>query len=190
MKRKFILGLVLALSFNFCSIGISYADNSNDAELNAAIKKYKEKNYVGCISDLKQFTEKNGQNAVAWYYLGNAYMNIAMNEDAGKAFSKVVEINSVPKLTSYSIQAQLCMKDPSQCEYKNYSLKEIEQLKINPAKFLEEYNKPKEVEVVPEDPKVVEINRLINGEFHANMHPDAESFIRQETLKIEGQRMN
>ncbi len=189
MKRKFILGLVITLLISICSLEV-FAAEKNPAAIKEAIKKYKNKNYLGCISDLKIYTEQNPSSAIAWYYLGNSYMNISMQNEANSAFDKVVELNTVPKLTSYSIQAQLCMKDPSQCEYKNYTLQEIEQLKLDPLKFLEEYNKPKVVEEVQQDPRVVEINRLINGEFQGNIHPEADNFIKQESLKMEGQRMN
>ena len=189
MKTKLILGLVLCLMMNFCFVNFAMAENDDLKVINSAIKKYKDKNYLGCISELTEYTEKNPTSVAAWYYLGNSYMNIAMQDKANEAFEKVITINSVPQLTSYSIQAQLCMKDPTQCEYKIYTLDEIEQLKLDPVKFLAEYNKPKEPEVVVQDPKVVEINRLINGEY-PGIHPDADNFIRQESLKIESSRMN
>ncbi len=190
MKKQIVLGLVFTLIISMISILECSAADKNPAALKSAIAQYKNKNYLGCISELKDYTSKDPSSAVAWYYLGSSYMNIAMQDEANNAFAKVIELNSVPKLTSYSIQAQLCMKDPSQCEYKNYTLKEIEQLKLDPAKFIEEYNKPKVEEQAPQDPRVVEINKLINGEYQGNIHPDADTFIRQESLKMEGQRMN
>ncbi len=197
MKSKLILGLVFVLIIGAANIGLAFADDKDPAAIKNAIQKYKNKNYLGCISDLKEYTKEDETSSVAWYYLGSAYMKIAMQDEANQAFDKVVSLNKVPQLVSYSIQAQLCMKDPAQCTYKSFTKDEIEQLRLDPAKFLEEYNKPKveEVPVVevqeaePEDPRVVQINRLINGECPNNIHEDADIFIKQENMKIEQNKM-
>lgn len=153
-----------------------------------AISKYKDKNYVGCISDLKMYVEDEPKSSIAWYYLGSSYMNIAMQEEAFAAFDKVIGINDVPKLTSYSIQAELCMKDKSNCTYKNFTTEEIKQLKADPQGFLQVYNAK---QAAPKaDLQTKEIERLINGAYPNNIHPTALQFINQERTKIKQTKIN
>lgn len=150
--------------------------------IKAAIAKYKEKNYIGCISDLKMYTEKDPSSAIAWYYLGNSYMKIAMQQEANEAYSNVININSVPILTSYSIQAQMCMQDPAKCEYQNFSYDQIKELRKNPTEFLTEYFA--NIQNKGADAESVEIEKLINGSYPNKMHPDARNFILEEKTKI------
>lgn len=197
MKKIFILGLVFSLILTMGSVQSVFSAETNskvikesDAKvIKEAIKKYKEKNYVGCISDLRLYTQKDPSNAVAWYYLGNSYMNIAMKPDAHAAFEKVITLNTVPKLTSYSIQAQICMENTAKCEYRNFNADEIKKLKANPTTFLEEYFA--KVNAKPEkDPETVEIEKLINGSYPNNIAPEANEFIRQERAKMKTTEIN
>ncbi len=197
MKKIFILGLVFSLILTMGSFQCVFSAETNskvikesDAKvIKEAIKKYKEKNYVGCISDLRLYTEKDPSNAVAWYYLGNAYMNIAMKPDAHAAFEKVIALNTVPKLTSYSIQAQICMENVTKCEYRNFTYDEIKKLKANPTTFLEEYF-AKMNEKPEKDADTVEIENLINGSYPNNITPEAREFIRQEKAKMKTTEIN
>ena len=191
MKKAFILGILIVL--------ISYIANSSTAQaftqqeskamIKQAIAKYKEKNYLGCISDLKIYTEVDPENAVAWNYLGSSYMNIAMKDNAKMAFDQVITLNTVPQLTSYSVQAKLCMDDPTKCRYQNFNYEEIQKLKENPVNFFNELlNAKPKVEIKDED--IVEIDKLIDGEYGGNVHPEAKAFIDQERIKIEQSKMN
>ncbi len=189
MKRILMSGLVLLLIMNFCSIQQSFAaDTVNNQMIKDAIAKYKEKNYIGCISDLKMYTDKDTSNAVAWYYLGSSYMNIAMQQEAYAAFDKVISLNTVPKLTSYSIQAELCMQNKDNCSYKDFTYEEIKELKKDPMTFLQAY---KAKQVVPQkDAQTEEIERLINGGYASNIHPKALQFINQERTNIKQTQIN
>lgn len=197
MKKIFILGLVFSLiltansfQYVFSAENDSKVVNESDAKvIKEAIKKYKEKNYVGCISDLRLYTEKDPSNAVAWYYLGNSYMNISMKPDAHAAFEKVIALNTVPKLTSYSIQAQICMENVTKCEYRNFTYEEIKQLKANPTSFMDEYFSKLNTKPV-KDAETIEIEKLINGSYPNNMAPEAREFIRQERAKMKTTEIN
>lgn len=185
MKRLFILGLVFSIiSLLSFSINSAFAGDNTVKE---AIAKYKNKNYLGCISDLRIETTKDAENTIAWYYLANSYMNIGMKKEAHEAFDKVVKLNTVPKLTSYSIQAKICMENEKKCNYQNFSNEQIAQLKENPSKFLESYfanlNDNK-------DKVNVEIEKLINGEYNSKIHPEASRIIMQERTKIEQSKIN
>lgn len=188
MKKSFLLSLVFALMLSFNCIQKVYAENTDSKIIKAAISKYKNKNYIGCISDLRMYTEKDPANAVAWYYLGNAYMNISMKQEAHAAFEKVIALNTTPKLTSYSIQAQICMENPSKCEYKNFSNEEIKKLKENPTAFLEQYFA--NMNNTDKDADTLEIENLINGSYPQNIHPQAKEFIRQEKTKMKQNEIN
>lgn len=184
MKKLAILGLMI-ISLFVLSDRV-FADIKDTDATKEAIEKYKERNFIGCISDLRMVTQKDPSNVIAWYYLGTSYMNIALNSEAHQAFDKVVQLNSVPQLTSYSIQAKLCMENPTRCDYQKLNNEEIEQLKVNAADFLDKYieNKLKE-----ETADLSEIEKLIQGEYNL-VHPEAKEFIDQEKLKMQQNEIN
>lgn len=188
MKKIFMLGLVFALILSIGFITRVYAKETNIQVIKDAISKYKNKNYVGCISDLRMYTEKDPSSAIAWYYLGNSYMNIAMKQEAHAAFEKVIALNTVPKLTSYSIQAQICMENPTKCNYQNFSTDEIKKLKADPTAFLEQYFA--NLANTGKDADTVEIEQLIKGSYSQNIHPQAREFIRQEKTKMKQNEIN
>ena len=183
MKKLVVLGLIVINALFLCSNMVLSEDTAATKE---AIEKYKERNFIGCISDLKLITEKDPANVVAWYYLGNSYMNIALKGDAHQAFDKVVQLNTVPQLTSYSIQAKLCMENPTRCDYQNLTLEEIDQLRIDPAGFLDKYMADK---MHTNSSDFVEIDKLIDGDYN-QIHPEAQEFIDQEKLKMQQTEIN
>ena len=139
MKKLLICALIMSVISIFCFAPDTKAAENDKQVIKEAIAKYKAKNYLGCISDLKMYTAKETNNAVAWYYLGTSYMNIAMLGEAQDAFDKVIELNTVPQLTSYSIQAKLCMENQEKCKYQDFTYDEIKQLKSDPVKFLDSF---------------------------------------------------
>ncbi len=190
MKKLFMLGLSVILFAGMLNIQAVYAEDEQGSKvIKAAIEKYKAKNFVGCISDLRLYTDKDPSNAIAWYYLGNAYMNIAMKPEAHSAFEKVVELNTVPKLTSYSIQAQICMENPAKCQYQNFSYEEIKKLKADPTAFLEQYFASLN-STETKDPDTIEIEKLINGDYPNNIHKNAKEFIDNERAKMRTTEIN
>lgn len=190
MKKLFITGLMLAMLGGLFNTvyALEKVKETNPAAIRDAIAKYKDKNFVGCISDLRMYTEKDPSSAIAWYYLGNAYMRISMQQEANEAYNRVISINTVPVLTSYSIQAQMCMQDPSKCEYQNFSYDEIKELRKNPAEFIAQFLASKQNQ--DSDANTVEIEKLINGSYTNNMHPDAKTFIMQEKTKMRQNEIN
>ncbi len=193
MKKIFLLGLVFTFMFGFCSIAQASVEDteekiSNNAIIKEAITKYKDKNYIGCISDLRLYTEKDPSNAVAWYYLGSSYMNVAMKQEAHAAYEKVISLNSVPKLTSYSIQAEICMENPQRCKYQDFTNDEIKKLRANPNEFLEQYFAKQNN--TTKDADTVEIEKLIKGNYYNNIHPTAKKFIDDEKTRMKQNEIN
>ena len=188
MKKLFILGLVFSIIGLFCNSTSVQAAEDSVQTIKGAIEKYKNKNYLGCISDLKMETAKDPASTISWYYLGIAYMNIAMKTEAHEAFDKVVQLNTVPKLTSYSIQAKICMENPARCTYQDFNKDQIAQLRLDPTGFLETYfanlnNKT-------ESQTDIEIKKLIKGGYGGKLHPEAREVIMQERTKIEQNTIN
>lgn len=81
----------------------------------AAIAKYKQKNYIGCIQDLTPIVEKDGKNAVAQYYLGTSYTQLGMTSEAKGAYQKVIDLDVDTKLTEYSKRAIACIDGRPEC---------------------------------------------------------------------------
>ena len=68
MKKLFITTLMLTILSGFFGI-VSAAEKVQEMDPDAirgAISKYKEKNYIGCISDLRIYTEKEMVSTV-WF---------------------------------------------------------------------------------------------------------------------------
>lgn len=188
MKKTVIIGFMLILMSGLFSFAQAQSEELDPEAIKTAISKYKEGNYVGCISDLRLYTEKDPSSSIAWYYLGNSYMNIAMQDYANKAYDKVIELNDVPILASFSKQAQLCMQDPTRCNYQHYTREEIMELLRDPIAFTTQYFERKNGN--PEDANVAEIQKLIDGSYSGNIHPDASTLIRQEKTKMQQNAIN
>lgn len=187
MRKLFILTISLIMMCSF-TIQIANAASGNNELIKSAIEKYKAKNYIGCISDLRMFITNEPSSAIAWYYLGNSYMNVALKPEAHEAFDRVIQLNTVPKLTSYSIQAKICMEDPNKCQYQDFTYDQIKQLKADPTTFLEAYFASLNED--NRDESQIEIERLINGYYSNNIHPSAKEFIMQERAKMKQLEIN
>lgn len=189
MKKLFIIGMILTLASGmFKTVFAEDLQEMDPGAIRGAIAKYKQKNFIGCISDLRMYTEKDPSSAIAWYYLGNSYMKISMIPEANDAYSRVVSINTVPILTSYSIQAQMCMQDPTKCEYQNFNAEQIKELRKNPSEFISQYFS--NIQNQNTDTNSVEIEKLINGQYSNNMHPEVKTFIMQERTKMRQNEAN
>ncbi len=189
MKKLLLLGIVFSVVGMINTVKAAENTESDPQLIKNAIEKYKEKNYLGCISDLRLYVSKEPSSAIAWYYLGNSYMNIAMTTEAHKAFDKVVQLNTVPKLTSYSIQAELCMENADKCKYHNFTYEEIKKLKADPAVFISQYL-AKLQNFNSSSSTDAEIEKLIKGGYSNNIHPDAREFIMEQKAKMKQMEIN
>ena len=200
MKKLLLTGLFCALLLSVgnmqsaCASTSTYVTQSqvetaNAQDIRDAIEAYKKGDYLACISILKDYTMRYDDNAVAWYYLGNSYMNIAMVNEANEAFDRVINLNANSKMTSYAIQAQLCMRNPVGCRYENFTASEVRKLRENPAGFISDYYKALRMKSIKTD-DVVQIENLINGAYINNIHPQAQDFILTERAKIKAAQIN
>jgi len=121
MMKKFALflafTLVTAYTTNICLAGSTTAKKSLSVSpaVYGAIAKYKQKNYTGCIQDLKPIVEKDENNVIAQYYLGIAYAQLGMKNEARTAYQKVVDSDSDVKLVDYSKKALACLDGRPEC---------------------------------------------------------------------------
>ena len=203
MKKILLTGLFFALflGLNCAENAIAVTDSASSLsaakkveadssqEIKEAIEAYKKGDYLACISILKDYTMRYDDNAIAWYYLGSSYMNIAMINEANEAFDKVISLSTTSKLTSYAIQAQLCMRNPVGCKYENFTAAEVRKLRDNPAGFLQDYYRALRQKSIKTD-DVIQIENLINGTYINNIHPQAQDFILTEKAKIKAAQIN
>ncbi len=186
MKKIFLTVLMICV-VGLVQLGASAATSASNAQVRAAINKYKMKNYVGCIQDLTIVTKKDPSNALAHYYIANAYMKIGQAEKAIASFDKVISLNTVPGLTSYSVQAKNCIGGKDKCEYVKLNEDQIHELVKNPETYLNTLKEKKQSGLTPDN---IEIERLIKGKYYSNVHPEANRVIIDTLLKQEKHDMN
>ena len=182
--KKKIIAAALAISLTAGSVLAA-----TGLSVSGAIRKYKAGNYTGCLQDMQTIAKKDPSNAVAHYYIGTSYLKIGMKTEAQKAFERVIDINSVPQLTSLALQANYCISSKaSSCKYMTLTSSQINELKQNPTAF---YEKLKSGEKLPEvQQESSDIEELIKGRYPSNVHPDALRVIEEERLLREQENVN
>lgn len=185
--KKILLSILLICLVSGINLETKAATKTYNAQVAIAINKYKLKNYVGCIQDLQLIEKKDPSNAVVHYYLADAYMKIGAKDKASKEFDKVIALNSIPSLTSYSIQAKNCMDSPDMCEYIKINSDQVPELMKDPKNYINTV-KAKTLNSTSVDDG--EIEKLINGRYRSNIHPDANRVIIDTQLKQEKHDMN
>lgn len=205
MKKKIIYFILTVCISGFLSLPVTAATSSDTALIRLAVNEYKRGNYISCISHLRKATNyyvynnpnasgfetlsSAENNAVAWYYLGASYMKIGLKKEALEAFDRVISLNQSPRLTSYAIQAKMCMDSSAPCKYYNLKDSEITALKANPSGFLTSYTSDKNP-ITEKDAETIEIERLIRGQYGNNIHPEAQDFINQQKAYRRKAEMN
>lgn len=188
--KKFSL-FILILFVSSCFMQAQAANKAYNSTIRNAINKYKAQNYVGCIQDLEYVTKKDPSNTVAYYYLGSAYMRVGNKDKATSAFDKVVNLNTAPMLTSYSIQAQNCMDNLGMCEYRKLTPDQVTELMKDPKNYLTELKQKEKAQLGENEyGEKAEIEKLINGRYPENIHPDAKKVIIETELIKERQNIN
>ena len=194
MKKLFI---ILAFSI-FAITNVFAADNiqllkDDIGTIKYAISSYKAQNYLQCISTLTEYVNTHPVSAAAFYYLGNAYMKLGLGDKAKENYAKTANINTVPQLTSYAIQAIDCIdRGPGAiCVYYTFNKKQIVELQANPKVYLDSVRNNLLAEEVREgsDP---DIEKLIKGEgeFSGRIHPEAKKVLIDERTKRDRYNMN
>ncbi len=74
------------------SVSFIHAQSSSDEEFQKAAKLYEAAKYVEAAAAFKRITEKDRNNAEAFYELGNSYFRMSRVKDAMKAYQRAVEL--------------------------------------------------------------------------------------------------
>ena len=164
----------------------------NIATIKTAIANYKAGNNLQCISILSEYVKTHPVSAAAHYYLGNAYMRIGMTDKALTNYTKTADINTVPQLTSYSLQAIDCINNigtGAPCVYYAFNRKQLAELQADPSGYLRSVrnNLLSEEVIEGSDP---EIEKLIKGEYSDRIHPEAKQVLYEEKLKKQQYNLN
>jgi len=185
MKKLFVI-LVFSL-FVLSNNLVFSADDTNLKEniaiVKSAISYYKAQNYLECINVLTQYVKKHEFSAAAYYYLGCAYMRVGLSDKAKENFERTADINTVPQLTSYSLQAVDCIdRTPEPCEYYKFTKKQIVELQENPSAYLDSVRNNLLAEETVEGSDE-EIEKLIHGAYSDRIHPEALKVLLDERMK-------
>ncbi len=192
MKKIFII-LVAVFAFTTACFADTQSLRDNIAIIRGAIKSYKAQNYTQCIVTLTEYVKTHPISAAAFYYLGNSYMKIGVADKARENYERTVDINTVPQLTSYALQAIDCIdRGPGVvCEYYSFNRKQIAELQENPTMYLENVRNNLLSENVREGADE-EIEKLIQaqGIYEDRIHPEAKQVLSDEKFKRERYNMN
>ncbi len=112
MKKFLSIALVVLMGLTTTAFAAS------NSALSTAIKKYKSKNYVGCIQDTTDITKKDPSNTVAYYYMAISYAQIGDKYKALNAYQKVIDLSTNSTLVEYAQKGTSCINDPESCKNK------------------------------------------------------------------------
>jgi len=87
----------------------------NDALVESLIKKYKEKNYVGCIQEAQSKIKMESPNPVAMYYMALAYTQIGDVDAAIELYNAILKLNPSDTLSECVIRGRDCLTGGSAC---------------------------------------------------------------------------
>lgn len=191
MKKIFIILVAVFALTTACFADTQLKDDI--AIIRGAIRSYKAQNYTQCISTLTEYVKTHPVSAAAFYYLGNSYMKVGLGEKARENYSRTVDINTVPQLTSYAIQAIDCIdRGPGlPCVYYSFNKKQIAELQANPTIYLESVRNNLLAEDVVEGTDE-EIEKLIQakGIYADRIHPEVKQVLSNERTQREKYNMN
>lgn len=91
-----------------------------------AVKKYKVKNYVGCIQDTQDIIKADPANALAHYYMAISYASIGNGDEAVKAYEKVLSLSTNYTLNEFAQKGKRCIENPSECNPQKTNVIDVE----------------------------------------------------------------
>lgn len=125
-----------------------------NANIQSAVKKYKNGNYTGCLQELFSLVKKQPNDSYAYYYMAMAYANIGMQAEAVSAYEKVLAINPNSYIADYAEKGRDCLTGGPKC-------------------------KPKEV---AEGEQEDDLDRFINAPYGNGLSPELNREIKQKEL--------
>lgn len=146
--------------FMFFSINTVFSAVSNTDLVRSGIVKYKNKNFAGCISTMKDAIKNDPSNVTAHYYLAIAYARMGNKTEAINYYTKVVNLNSNATLTSYAKQGLAAINDGY--KYSNQNAEAENFVKTYPKESINPEIR-KNLKLLELERKKEEINKKVNA---------------------------
>lgn len=125
MNKKLVyllVGLMLATQ----TTGV-FAKSTSSSPLKVAIKKYKARNYTGCLQDCQRIVISH-PSALAYYYMAMSFAQAGKKDEAINAYTKAISMSSNVKLTEYANTGKRCLETPDQCKLEDTSTTDLDKI--------------------------------------------------------------
>ena len=86
-----------------------------NANIDSAVRKYKNGNYSGCLQEMISLTKIDPSNPVVYYYMGMSYSKVGKKDQAVKAYEQVMKLNSDKTLKQYALRGRDCLVGGPAC---------------------------------------------------------------------------
>lgn len=114
--KKYLVSLTAILVLSAMASSCAFAKaNSASSPVKIAIKKYKMRNYTGCLQDCQAIVQRDPSNALAYYYMGMSYAQAGMKDAAVNSYTRVLALNPNPRLLEYATTGKRCLETPDKC---------------------------------------------------------------------------
>ncbi|MBO5948116.1 tetratricopeptide repeat protein [bacterium] len=169
--------------FMFFSINTVFSAVSNTDLVRSGIVKYKNKNFAGCISTMKDAIKNDPSNVTAHYYLAIAYARMGNKTEAINYYTKVVNLNSNATLTSYAKQGLAAINDGY--KYSNQNAEAENFVKTYPKESINPEIR-KNLKLLELERKKEEINKKVNAP--AIVTQSKEEKVKEKDVKKEDKK--
>lgn len=169
--------------FMFFSINTAFSAVSNTDLVRSGIVKYKNKNFAGCISTMKDAIKNDPSNVTAHYYLAIAYARMGNKTEAINYYTKVVNLNSNATLTSYAKQGLAAINDGY--KYSNQNAEAENFVKTYPKESINPEIR-KNLKLLELERKKEEINKKVNAP--AIVTQSKEEKVKEKDVKKEDKK--
>lgn len=114
--KKYLVSLTAILVLSAMASSCTFAKTTSaSSPVKIAIKKYKMRNYTGCLQDCQAIVQRDPSNALAYYYMGMAYAQAGMKDAAVNSYARVLALNPNPRLLEYATTGKRCLETPDKC---------------------------------------------------------------------------
>ena len=97
MAKKFIISLICIFLIN----GTALAEYKTDF-FKMGKYQYKVSNYIGCIESMQKVVASDPKNAMAHYYFGMSYTQLAQKDKAKNEYSLVITLSPLLPIAYYA----------------------------------------------------------------------------------------
>lgn len=114
--KKYLVSLTAILVLSAMASSCTFAKTTSaSSSVKIAIKKYKMRNYTGCLQDCQAIVQRDPSNALAYYYMGMSYAQAGMKDAAVNSYARVLALNPNPRLLEYATTGKRCLETPDKC---------------------------------------------------------------------------